>query len=124
MSQFLNEAESINRLLEIFRNVCVEQYDTYFTYDSAYRNRLYRILVTLKDELKSCGPQARRSLMRLLNDSNPQVRLQAAQFVYPVAPEEAKKVLQDLKSSRFPDQSLAAGMTLRGLEEEPGCLDN
>jgi hypothetical protein len=124
VSQFLNEAESVSRLLEIFKNVSLEQYDTYFTFDSAYRNRLYRILVAVKDELTSSGPQARRSLTRLLKDDNPQVRLQAAQFVYPVAPEEARKTLEELKASRVPDQSLAAGMTLRRLEEAPDCLDH
>ena len=50
--------------------------------------------------------------------------LQAAKFVYPVAREEARKCLEDLKTANLPDQSLDAGMTLYFLEEKPDSLDN
>jgi hypothetical protein len=124
MSPYVDEAASIARLVEIFSDICLEQYDTYMTGDVDYRNRLFRVLVLVKDELNARGPEARRSLLRLLSHPDPQVRLQAAKFVYPVAREEAKKCLQDLAAARLPDQSLDAGMTLRRLEEVPDCLDH
>jgi hypothetical protein len=32
--------------------------------------------------------------------------------------------MQELAAARLPDQSLAAGMTLRRLEDVPDCLDD
>jgi hypothetical protein len=117
-------AMTIDHLLKLFEEACLAQYDTYVTGEVTKRNINFRILVSIKDELKARGVEARRSLLRLLSHENPQVRLQAAKFVYPVAREEAKKQLQDISIAKLPDQSLAAGMTLRRLEEVPDCLDH
>ncbi|OYV68069.1 MAG: hypothetical protein B7Z67_14405 [Acidiphilium sp. 21-60-14] len=54
---------------------------------------------------------------------SPQVCLKAATHVYSVAPTEANACLVAIAAAGLPDQSLAAGMMLSGLEEEPNCLD-
>ena len=74
-------------------------------------------------ELKRRGVEERRSLLTLFADKNPQVRLQAAIKVYSVAPKEAKTCIEAIAAAGLPDQSLAAGMLLKGLEEDPNCLD-
>jgi hypothetical protein len=124
MSELNYSQMSIDELLARFEGACLKQYDAFLTYDIETINANFWILVAIKDELKARGLQARRSLLRLLSHENPQVRLQAAKFVYPAAPEEAKACLQDLRKARLPDQSLDAGMTLRRLEEVPDCLDH
>jgi hypothetical protein len=124
MSELNYSAMSIEELLKHFEDACLEQYDTWITDDIEKFNEEYWILVAVKDELKARDPPARRSLLRLLSHENPQVRLQAAKFVYPAAPEEAKACLEDIRKARLPDQSLDAGMTLRRLEEVPDCLDD
>jgi Domain of unknown function (DUF2019) len=112
---------SVQELLSQFRNACLAQYDTYLTENVSKRNKLFDILLSLTRELKR--REERRSLLTLFADNNPQVRLQAANFVYSAAPVEAKACLKAIAAAGLPDQSLAAGMTLHGLEEEPNCLD-
>lgn len=124
MSKINYSAMAIDQLLKRFEQACLEQYDTYITGSSKKFNTNFRVLVSITDELKIRGVEARRSLLQLLSHENPQVRLQAAKFVYPVAREEAKKQLQDIRMAKLPDQSLDAGMTLRGLEDDPHCLDS
>ena len=115
----------IDELLKRFEKACLEQYDTYITDDFDKFNANFQILVSITDELKARGPDARRSLLPLLSNNNRQVRLQAAKCVYPVAQGETKKCLQDLAAAQFPDdQSLSAGMCLYRLEEDPACLDH
>jgi hypothetical protein len=116
---------SIDELLELFTNACLAQYETWvFPDETEASNKEFWILVAIKDELTSRGPDARRALVRLLIHDNPQVRLQAAKFVYPVARAEARKCLQDLASANLPVQTLDARMTLWRLEEVPDCLDH
>ncbi|WP_170153114.1 DUF2019 domain-containing protein [Roseiarcus fermentans] len=115
---------SVGELVKRFEETCLEQYDTYVTGDINLYNSGYDTQVDIVKELTFRGPDARRSLMVLLTHENPQVRLRAAKRVYPVAREEARRCLEDLAASGWPDQSLAAGMTLSRLEDVPDCLDH
>jgi len=91
--------------------------------DISKHNKKFDVLLALTRELRRRGVEERRSLLGLLADENPQVRLQAANFVYAVAPSEAKTYLESIAATGLPDQSLSAGMTLSGLEEYPTCLN-
>ena len=124
MSNINYSEMAIDQILKRFEQACLEQYDTYSTGKTKKHNINFWILVSITDELKARGSEARKSLSRLLSDENPQVRLQAATFVYPAAPEKAKARLKDIRMAKLPDQSLDAGMTLRGLEDDPHCLDD
>ena len=110
-------------LIGEFRNACLAQYDTYLSENTKKRNNLFDYLLAVTRELKRRGVEERRSLLTLFADKNPQVRLQAANFVYSVARIEAKACLEAIAAAGLPDQSLSAGMTLSRLEEVPNCLD-
>jgi hypothetical protein len=114
---------TVQELLDQFRNACLAQYDTYITGKTGKYNKLQDFLLEITRELKRRGVEERRSLLTLLADKNPQVRLQAAKKVYSVAPTEAKACLEAIAASGLPDVTLAAGMTLWRLEEVPNCLD-
>ncbi len=114
---------SVPELLAQFRDACLAQYDTYLTDNVSKRNKLFDYLLAVTRELKRRGVEERRSLLTLLADNNPQVRLQAAKSVYSIAPIEAKACIEAIAASGVPDQSFAARMTLRRLEEVPNCLD-
>ena len=114
---------TIEQLLSIFEHACLEQYECWFTDDIDKSNAEYDNLVAVKDELQLRGDDARRALARLMSHDNPQVRLQAATFVYPVAREDARRCLEALAATLLPHR-LDAGMTLRFLEEKPDCLDH
>ena len=115
---------SINELLTLFRSACLRQDGTYLTGDTKSYKNDFEILLRIKEELKARGPDARRSLLQLFGDDNPHVRLQAAKFVYAVAPEPARAMLEEIKAMKIPDQSLSAGMALWRLDEVPTCLDD
>ncbi len=116
---------SIDELIKQFERSCLIQYETDITGDIDIFNHEYQKLVDITNELQVRGHLARRELVRLFNNTNKQVRLQAAKFVYPVARPEAKKCLQDLAGGPFPDpQVFSARMTLHRLEEVPDCLDH
>ena len=114
---------TVQELLTQFRNACLAQYDTDLAGNYNKYNRLFDFLLTVTRELKRRGVDERRSLLTLFADKNPQVRLQAANCVYSIAPIEAKACLEAIAAARLPDVSLSASMTLSGLEEEPHCLD-
>ncbi|MCW2319254.1 hypothetical protein M2322_004823 [Rhodoblastus acidophilus] len=118
-------AMSIDELINVFKNACLAQDDLlFFPEDVKIYNEKMNVLFDVKQELQARGPDARRSLQKLLGNDNAQVRFQAATFVYPVAREEAKKCLQDLASVEIFDVSFRARMTLHRLEEVPDCLDH
>jgi len=114
---------TVRELLDDFRNACLAQYDTYLSGNIKKYNKLQDFLLLVTRELKNRGIAERRSLLTLLGDENPQVRMQAAKQVYSVAPVEAKACLESLAAAGLPDVSLSAGMTLWRLEEAPNCLD-
>jgi len=125
MSKTVYSSMLIDELLKRFESACLEQYETYITDDLAKFKRNFQIQVKIRNELKARGPEARRSLLRLLSHDNHQVRLQAAKVVYPVARPEATRCLQALAAAQFPDdQCFDARMTLHRLEEVPDCLDH
>jgi len=117
------EKYTAQELLVRFREACLAQYETYINGNINKYNKIQDILLEITRELKRRGLTERRSLLTLLADKNPQVRLQAAKKVYSVAPTEAKACLEAIAASGLPDVSLSAGMTLSRLEEVPNCLD-
>jgi hypothetical protein len=113
---------SIDELLSVFENACLEQDETYITDDMEKFDRYFFIMVAVGDELKRRGVGARLSLLRFFSHENPQVRLQAAKCVYCAAPKEARQCLEDLAKARLCDQSLAAGMALRAIDNGTSML--
>ena len=115
--------QTVQELIVQFRDACLAQYETDITGTIRKYNKLQDFLLAVVRELKRRGVEERSSLLGLLADKNPQVRLQAAKSVYSVAPMEAKACLEAIAAAGLPDQSLDASMTLSRLEEVPNCLD-
>lgn len=86
-------------------------------------NREYAKIVDIGDELKARGPEARRALVPLYQHHDPQVRLMAAQFSYGVAPEAARRCLEEIADSKMPPQYLHAGMSIAALDNGTSMLD-
>ena len=110
-------------LVAKFESACLQQDDTFISGDTEAHNKLYKVIDKISRELARRPSDGRRSLLALLTHKNPNVRLQAALFAYPVAPAQAKACLRAIASARLPDQSLAAGMALSRLQDDPHCLD-
>ncbi|HLN23798.1 MAG TPA: DUF2019 domain-containing protein [Patescibacteria group bacterium] len=112
----------IDDMMALFEHACMEQYDTYVDDDLKKYNINYNIMIAVNDELKARGVQARLSLLRFFDHPNLQVRVKAATLTYRVAPEAARRCLDDIAKAGFPDQSLAAGMTLRAIDNGTSML--
>jgi len=117
------KSTTTSELVNMFKELALEQDETYITDNNKKYNKLYGLIKSITQELKGRPGDARRELLPLLQDENPHVRLQAAKRSYPVAPVEARACLEAIRAARLPDQSLDAGMTIRGLDEDPHCLD-
>jgi hypothetical protein len=119
----IKPTETTARLVAMFRDNCLAQDETYISGNTRKYNKLFLVNVDIVNELASRPGDERRALLPLLHDENPHVRLQAAKFAYPVAPVECRACLEAIRAAKLPDQSLDAGMTLRGLSQDPHCLD-
>ena len=116
-------SDTTERLVGTFRNNCLAQDETYISGNTSKRNKLFLVNVDIIKELAKRPGDERRALLPLLHDKNPQVRLQAAKFAYPVSPVECRACIEAVAAAKLPDQSLEAGMTLRRLSIDPHCLD-
>lgn len=67
----------IDELIKRFERSCLIQYETDITRDIDIFNHEYKTLFDITNELKVRGHLARRELVRLFNNTNKQVRLQA-----------------------------------------------
>jgi hypothetical protein len=79
-------------------------------------NSLYRQMDATEKELRGRGREARLALLRLYDHPNMQVRLNAAKRTLGVAPEAARKVIQEIYDSKWYPQAGDAGMTLSNLD--------
>ena len=117
------KTKSTNQLLEIFTRSALEHFDTYITGNVKKSNKLYSVIDAVARRLRDQPGDEHIRLTGLLRHENPHVRLQAAKYFNPVAPKDARSCLEAIRAARLPDQSLDAGMTIRGLDEDPYCLD-
>jgi HEAT repeat protein len=103
---------SVDELIAQFARIGEEQYAVISDENHTKYNRLYRQLADVRDELQSRPGDQRRSLIRLFDHPNPQVRLMAASMILELEPEAARPVLQAIHDSREPYLALNAGMSL------------
>jgi hypothetical protein len=119
----IKSSETTARLVANFRENCLVQDQTYISGNTRKRSKLFFANVDICGELAKRPGDERRALLPLLDDKNPQVRLQAAKFAYPVSPVQCRACIEAVAAAKLPDQSLEAGMTLRRLSNDPHCLD-
>lgn len=77
---------------------------------------LFWKMKAVDDELRLRGLAARRALMRLYDYPDWQVRLDAARSTLGIAYDQARGVIQTVATSKSPDQSFDAKMTLASLD--------
>ena len=78
-------------------------------------NRMYDLLVTIRSELGSRGPEACNQLLKLLEDPDQGTRCWVAASVLDFAPEAAERVLMEIAAT--PDNGLVGFSAERTLEQ-------
>ncbi len=107
---------SVQELVERFVSIGLAQYDALYVADTSKYNRLYAIMVDIRNELKRKEGDQRRALLPLLDHPNPQVRMKAANTLLAISPDLARKALESVRESKIYPQAMDAGMTLSALE--------
>ena len=107
---------SIEQLVALYADIGIAQYEADLYEDVSTFNELYSQKVAVTEELKSRFGDQRRALMQLYSHPNIQVRLNAASATLAVAPNEARKVLEEIRQSGWQPQALDAGMLLWNLD--------
>jgi hypothetical protein len=107
---------NVDELVERFESICLAQYQAILKEKVYEYNSLYSDMDAVDAELRQRGPDARRTLLRLYDHPNVQVRVKAAMRTLAVAPDAAKHLLQTIADSyQFP-QAADAGMMLDRLK--------
>ena len=84
--------------------------------DNAEYTRLFFLMDSIEEKLKSRPNDQRRALMALYEHRNMHVRLMAAKATLAVAPQEARKLIESIANSRHFPQAGDAGMCLLMLD--------
>ena len=107
---------TVDQLVDRFAEIGVAQ-DQALLYDEIGKfNRLFDQMHLVDIELRARGLAARLALLRLFDNQNMQVRLQAAKWSLGVAPEAARQVIESISESNWFPQAGDAGMTLSNLD--------
>jgi Domain of unknown function (DUF2019) len=117
MKKIIPAEMSIDQLLDRYVEIGVAQDDAVFHGKYSKFNRLFDKMREIERELVSRGIEARRTLMRLYDHPNYQVRLNAAKETLAVAPIEARRVIQWIYDSKIYPQFGDAGMCLSNLDD-------
>ena len=117
MAHAQNHAASVQELVERFLSVSLAQYDAVYVVDTKKYNRLYAMMVDIRNELKRREGDQRRALLPLLDHPNVQVRLKAAITVLAVAPELARRALESVRDSGILPQSADAEGMLEAIDK-------
>lgn len=109
---------STDELVDIFEQNAIEQGRVIFKEQVSKYKKVFGESDAIEAELEKRGPDALRALTRLYNNSNMQVRLQAAYMTVGVAPTEAQSVLENIARFGHVPQSANARAKLRKLGVE------
>jgi hypothetical protein len=104
-------------LLRRYVEIGIEQDDAILDDDNARYNRLFKEMVSIEQELKSRDGDQRRLLMRFYDHPNWQVRLNAAKETLAIAPQEARRQLEQIASTKHFPQAGDAGMSIVFLDK-------
>jgi len=107
---------TVEHLVARFAEIGSAQDDALLYDEIAKFNRLYREKTSVLEELRSRDGDQRRALLRLYDHPNIQVRLNAAKATLAVAPEAARRLLEDIATRKDVPQGGDAGMSLWNLD--------
>ena len=107
---------TIDKLLERYVAIGEAEEDAALYGDIAGYNQLFRKEQDVVDELQSRAGDQRRLLLGLYDHENLWIRLSAVKNSLVFAPEEGRRVLQEIADSMKQPYAGDAGMTLRALD--------
>jgi hypothetical protein len=107
---------SVEQLLARFADIGVAQDEALLGNETGRFNRLFQSMRDIVQELKERPDDQRRALLSLYTHPDMQVRLKAAKNTLAVAPNEARKVLEEISASGWQPQAGDAGMSLWNLD--------
>jgi hypothetical protein len=110
------QAMSVDQLMARYISIGVDQDRALLRNEYAKFNRLFAEKNAIENELKRRNGDQRRALLNLYHHPNAQVRLNAAKATLAVAPDSARRMLQDMADSKEYPQAGDAGMTLDFLD--------
>jgi hypothetical protein len=108
---------SVDQLVGRIAKLAAEQDIRLLDNNVAAANRLYDQMQAIAMELKSREGDQRKALLVLYDHPNMRVRLVAATKTLAIAPQAARKKLEEIKASGWLPDSGEAGMSLRGLDD-------
>lgn len=117
MRKYKLHSETVDALVNLFRDVTLAQSAADRLGQMAEYNRLYRHMEEIEQELKRRPGDRRRELEILYTHDDPQVRLQAALATLALLPAESREVLQTLSERHEYPAAMDARGILRALEE-------
>ena len=107
---------TVPQLVERFEAIGVAQDDADTEGNRRKYNRLFWQMEAVENELKARPGDARSELLSLYNHPNMEVRLKATKATLAVAPASARKALEAIRDTKWP-QALGAGMTIYALDQ-------
>ena len=105
------------QLVERFVAIGEAQDDAKLYDDIPEYNRLYDLKIEVVEELQKRPGDLRTLLLPLYHHKNLYVRFNAATGTLALAPEEGRRVLQEIADSKKQPYAGEAGMTLRALDK-------
>ena len=108
---------TVDQLVDRFAALALEQDRAMLEENIKRVNQLYDALKDVEGELKLRDGDQRRSLLRLYDHKNPQVRVKAVKATLAVEPSTARHMLQAIADSREYPQSAEAASSIRYLKE-------
>ena len=103
-------------LVSRFQQCALEQDEALLDDELSKYNRLYREMDVIKNELKARPGDQRTALLPLLDHPNPQVRYRAGAATLAVAPQEARRALEQIVAAKQFPQAGHVGMLLRAID--------
>ena len=107
---------TVSALMDRFAEIGVAQDEALLESQVAQFNRLFDLEVAITEELKSRDGDQRNSLTELFRHPNMQVRLNAAKATLAVAPEKARRLLEEIAASNYYPQAAEAKGSVRDLD--------
>ncbi len=80
-------------------------------------NRMFPKMQAIDRELRTRGPEARTALIPLLDNHDRFIRYYAAKYTLGLAPDRARRVIEDIAKSSYDALRLDAGMCLYALDK-------
>lgn len=108
---------SAGQLLARFVQHCLAQDDALYGGPVDVYNRHFRAMMEIVAELKVRPADLRSELLSLYSHENPQVRLQAANASYAIAPAAARDAIEAIANSKQYPYAGHAGMALWAIDK-------